>query len=96
MVLNVSGVGEFDDESKNAVIVRIRDISLKVLRLDRVIASKAAANREKDRIVMPALRSTWAAIQSRQEKKKRARSRPEKRASALRSRRKPGTRTPRK
>lgn len=62
IVLTVHGVGGFDDEMKTAVAIQVGGVSIKALPLDRIIASKAFLNREKDRAVMPALKSAAKAL----------------------------------
>lgn len=65
VVLTVQGIGEFADELANTVDVSLGTFSAKVLRLDRIIASKTYLNREKDRMVLPALKAVARALQSR-------------------------------
>jgi predicted nucleotidyltransferase len=55
------GLGSFDREYDNALDMEVEGLSFKVLPLDRVIASKKAANRPKDRAVLPTLKATLAA-----------------------------------
>jgi hypothetical protein len=63
LVINMSGLGEYDDEIENTVEIKLADVSVRVLSLERIIASKAAANRPKDRLVIPVLRNTLATLQ---------------------------------
>ena len=65
IVLTVHGIGEFEDELANTVDIPMGTFFVKVLRLDRIIASKTHLNREKDRMVLPALKSAARALQSR-------------------------------
>jgi hypothetical protein len=60
--LTVHGIGEFDDEVKKAVKIRMGTFTINVLPIERVIASKTFLNREKDRMVMPALKSAARAL----------------------------------
>jgi predicted nucleotidyltransferase len=62
IVLTVHGIGDFDAEKANTVDVPLGGFSVKVLRLDRIIASKTCLNREKDRMVLPALKSAAKAL----------------------------------
>ena len=62
IVLTVHGIGDFDAEKANTVDVPLGGFSVKVLRLDRIIASKICLNREKDRMVLPALKSAAKAL----------------------------------
>lgn len=65
IVLNMDGLESFDKELKNAVDVPLDRIRVKVLPLERILASKQAANREKDQLAIPVLRDALAAIQRR-------------------------------
>jgi len=58
----MSGLRSFDDEYTAAVATRIDGVPVKVLPLSRVLASKRAADRPKDRAVIPALEEALAAI----------------------------------
>lgn len=60
LVILCHGLRPFDEEYADAVNVRVGDVTLKVLPLDRIIASKQAANRPKDRMVLDALRAALA------------------------------------
>ncbi len=72
IVLRMDGLGTFADEVKNCVEISLGRQKLKVLSLERVLASKIAANRAKDRLTIPVLRDALAATQSvkRRAKKK--------------------------
>lgn len=63
IVLNVDGLKSFRDEIKHAMTIPVGPLKLKVLSLDRIIASKEAAGRTKDRLVLPVLRDAWKVIQ---------------------------------
>jgi hypothetical protein len=65
IVLNMDGLEDFDKELKNAVDVSLDRTRVKVLPLERILASKQAANREKDQLTIPVLRDALAAIQRR-------------------------------
>lgn len=62
IVLNMDGLEDFDKELKNAVDVPLDRIRVKVLPLERILASKQAANREKDQLTIPVLRDALAAL----------------------------------
>jgi hypothetical protein len=64
IVLRMDGLGTFADELSNCVDVSLGRQKLKVLSLERILASKIAANRPKDRLTIPVLRDALAAIQS--------------------------------
>lgn len=61
IVLTAQGLNSFDDEYAKAVEIEIDGFRLKLLSLDRVIASKRAANRIKDLAQLPALEAALAA-----------------------------------
>lgn len=65
VVIHMSGLGSFADELKHALDVSLGPLTLKVLALDRILASKLAANRPKDRLVIPVLRDTLITLASR-------------------------------
>ena len=66
VVLTAHGLDTFDVEYANAIPREIESVALRVLSLPRVIASKRATNRPKDRAALPALEATLAARESRQ------------------------------
>ena len=61
IVLTMHGLGTFSAELRNCVDVSLGRQNLKVLRVDRILASKRAANRPKDRLVLPVLEDALAA-----------------------------------
>jgi hypothetical protein len=61
IVLRMDGLGEFAREIKNCVEIPLHGQKLKVLSLDRILASKMAANRAKDKLAIPVLRDALAA-----------------------------------
>ena len=63
IVPNLHGLGAFSEEWRNCVDVSLGRHKLKVLRVDRILASKRAANRAKDRLVIPVLEDSLAASQ---------------------------------
>ena len=65
VVLTMSGLGKFPDEAKHAIDVRIGTVRVKVLSLERILASKTAANRPKDKLVVPVLRNTLRTLQAK-------------------------------
>lgn len=64
IVLTVHGIGDFDEELDHTANISLGNFSVKVLRLDRIIASKKFLNREKDRMVLPALNAAAATQKS--------------------------------
>ena len=63
VVLQMSGLGSFDEEYRRARPITVEGVRVHVLPLDRVLASKRAANRAKDLAVIPALEAALAAIE---------------------------------
>jgi hypothetical protein len=61
VVLTLHGLGTFDDEYAQSLDRVIDGLPLTVLPLERVIASKRATNRLKDRAVLPVLEATLLA-----------------------------------
>src|SRR6185295_20392683 len=57
VVLTMSGLGSFAKEAKHTIEVRLGPVRLNVLSLDRILASKTAANRPTDKLVVPVLRN---------------------------------------
>ena len=64
IVLRMDGLGTFADEVKNCVEISLGRQKLKVLSLERILVSKLAANRPKDKLTIPVLRDALAATQS--------------------------------
>lgn len=60
VVTHCHGLDSFETEASAAVSIDVDGVSLSVLPLERVIASKRAANREKDRLALPALETALA------------------------------------
>ena len=56
VVLRMDGLGAFAEEYQTALEISLGGVTLKVLPLARILASKEAANRPKDRLVVPVLR----------------------------------------
>jgi hypothetical protein len=67
VVLTAHGLADFDSEYAGAIVREIEGVALHVLPLERVIASKRATNRPKDRAALPALEATLAARRSEPE-----------------------------
>ena len=62
VVLHMSGLERFDVEYARARPVTVEGVALPLLPLERVLASKRAADRPKDRAVIPALEEAIAAV----------------------------------
>lgn len=69
IVLTLHGLGTFSEEWRNCVSVALGRYQLKVLRVDRILASKRAANRAKDRLVIPVLEDSLAATKMKARRK---------------------------
>ena len=64
VVLTAHGLDGFDTEYARGILRDIEGVALRVLPLDRVIASKRATNRPKDLAALPALEATLLARRS--------------------------------
>jgi hypothetical protein len=71
IVIRMDGLGAFADEIKNCVEISLGRHQLKVLALERILASKIAANRAKDKLTIPVLRDALAATQSMKRRTKK-------------------------
>jgi hypothetical protein len=71
LVVRMDGLGSFAAEFKNCVTVPLGRQKLKVLSLERILASKIAANRAKDKLTIPVLRDALAAVQTVKRRTKR-------------------------
>jgi hypothetical protein len=71
IVLRMDGLGTFEHEAQNARKIRVGPVLLKVLPLDRILASKAAADRQKDKLTIQVLQNALHAVQSTTPKKNR-------------------------
>lgn len=65
VVVRMDGLGKFSDEWKRALEIKVGGLRLKVLPLERILASKQAANRPKDRRVIPVLQNTLRTLQTK-------------------------------
>ncbi len=64
IVIRMDGLGKYADEIENCVEIPLGRQTLKVLSLERILASKVAANRAKDKLSIPVLRDALATTQS--------------------------------
>ena len=60
IVLTMDGLKDFDEELSTSVEIPIGRTTVRVLSLERIIVSKRAANREKDRLILPVLEAAAA------------------------------------
>jgi hypothetical protein len=65
LLAEMSGVGGYDDVADSVVELEVGGQLVKVLSLERLIASKRAAGRGKDLAVLPLLEATLAATKGR-------------------------------
>jgi hypothetical protein len=65
VVTHMHGLGPFADEYAKAMEVRIDDIPVRVLPLERIVASKRASGRPKDLAALPALEEALAALRAK-------------------------------
>jgi predicted nucleotidyltransferase len=68
IVLTMHGLRDFGRELRNTRMVRIGGTTVPVLSLERIIVSKKAANREKDRLVLPVLEDALATLKTTRRK----------------------------
>jgi hypothetical protein len=64
IVIRMDGLGPFSSEIEHCIEVPLGRYHLKVLSLDRILTSKLAANRPKDKLTIPVLRDALAAARS--------------------------------
>jgi hypothetical protein len=63
IAIRMNGLDDFTAEWKRAIKIKVGRLWLKVLPLERILASKQAANRPKDRRVIPVLQNTLRTLQ---------------------------------
>lgn len=64
LVMTVHGLGTFDQEYRRRKTIKLETLSLPVLSLDRIIKSKRAAGRAKDKAALPVLEDALRTIKS--------------------------------
>ncbi|MDH3627191.1 MAG: hypothetical protein OES25_05985 [Acidobacteriota bacterium] len=65
LVVHMHGLESFDQEAVHAKKIAIGDVDVDVLPLERIIASKRATNRPKDRAILPVLEDTLRVLSRR-------------------------------
>lgn len=65
IVVHMHGLGEFDSERDHTIKVSLGRTKILVLKLERIIASKKATGREKDKLVLAVLSDALKAIRER-------------------------------
>jgi predicted nucleotidyltransferase len=69
VVMTMHGLESFAKESKRAATVVLDGVRVKLLPLERIIVSKKATNRPKDRAILPVLEDAARTIRSRRRKR---------------------------
>ena len=65
IVTHMDGLDSFEIEARRAIRIRLGRIEVPVLPLERIIASKRASGRPKDKAVLPALEATLRVLRER-------------------------------
>jgi hypothetical protein len=65
IVLTMHGLGSFDEETKNSILIDLGGLHVRILALDRIIKSKETVGRPKDLLTLPVLRDALATIKKR-------------------------------
>ncbi|MDO8793991.1 MAG: hypothetical protein Q7J25_05170 [Vicinamibacterales bacterium] len=60
VVITMTGLNSFDEEWANSIELTVGDVVTRVLPLKRIVVSKRAADRPKDRLVVPVLEEVVA------------------------------------
>ncbi len=63
VVTHMHGLGDYQKEFKNSLLIPLGGLKIRVLSLERIIRSKQAADRQKDQLVLPVLKDTLLAVQ---------------------------------
>jgi len=61
IVMHMHGLGEFDEEKRHSIKIPLGRVKIAVLALERIIRSKKATGRAKDKLVLPVLLDVLAA-----------------------------------
>ena len=69
VVIRMDGLAAFNEEWKRALEIKVGKLRLKVLPLERILASKLAANRPKDKRVIPVLQNALRTLQRKRTRK---------------------------
>jgi len=72
VVVNMDGLGSFAQEARRALRIPVGVFEVRVLPLARIIASKKATDRPKDRAILPALEDALRVLQSRKRPARRS------------------------
>lgn len=69
VVVTMHGLESFDKEATRAVTVSLDGVRVRLLPLERIIVSKKATNRPKDRAILPVLEDAARTIRARRRKR---------------------------
>ena len=67
IVVHMHGLGDYEDEKENILKVPLGRFRVPVLKLERIIESKKATGRDKDKLAMKVLKDALTAIEERAE-----------------------------
>lgn len=62
IVMHMHGLDEFDEEKRHSIKIRLGRAKVAVLALERIIRSKKATGRPKDKLVLPVLMDVLAVV----------------------------------
>ena len=65
IVLTMHGLGPFEEEIKKVQKISLGDFKVPILSLERIIKSKKATGRQKDKITLPVLEDAWLVIKNK-------------------------------
>lgn len=71
IVLTMHGLDNFSKELKNTIEIPVEKFKIRVLKLDRIIKSKEAIKRPKDKLVLPVLKDALKTIDTIRKKNKK-------------------------
>lgn len=67
IVIHMHGLGDFDDELEHTIKIPLGRVRIRVLKLERIIASKKATGRRKDKLALKVLSDALKTIQERKQ-----------------------------
>jgi len=65
IVPTTHGLGSFDEETNNSILIDLGGFHVRILAMDRIIKSKETVGRPKDVLTLPVLRDALATIRKR-------------------------------
>ena len=66
IVVSMHGLREFQDEAAESLTIDVAGVPVRVLPLERIVASKRALGRDKDRLVLPVLEEALKLLRQRE------------------------------